>query len=362
MMKLNKKLILLIAAIMLMLVLASCAAPTTGILPSDGTYCLDKTGTISSETKDYIRERNYNLEKNCDGAQICVAVINSTGTEDIMDYSYAVFSDWSIGSSKKNNGVLLLLAVRDNKYWVTTGYGLEDTFTYDVLKEVLDRNCAPYFDRQDYDGAVKNTVARINELLCAQYNADPAGYSYGSSFVGGGGQAVASAGSSGSSCTGFRPAQSPVISADACSACSSCSSCILACSCNSCTGIGAIILILVIVYVVLQVLRGMGKGVTRAAETRSEPSYTGRAYEGASRSGGFRPRAWMFALPLMMKATRASRVHRAGFTGTPFGSAFRGPRPGSGFSGFRGPTHGSGSFRGFTGGGGHTRGGGAGRR
>ncbi len=376
MMKSRLKLILLILAIVSLLAVSACKAaadePSLNVVQPNGSFVVDKTNSIGDGTKSYIEQRNYNLQKNCKGAQICVVVLSSTGSEDIMDYGYAVFKEWKIGSSTENNGVLLLLAINDGHYWITPGYGLEDVLDFDVLNSILKENCEPYFDQKDYDTAVRKTFERLNELLCAQYNANPgANVSGYGGFSGNGGAAIPSSG--GNSCISLSGLSV------SCSACSGCS------ECSSCSGIGLIILALIVIYVVMQVLRGMGRGASRTGSARSggaDPSggggshsgasgtaySTGSAYGRASGSGsaygarssgtGFRPRAWMFALPIIMKAARRSAMRGPfrGFTGSPFSGTARGPRPGGSFKGF------TGGFGGFTGGGGGSRGGGAGRR
>ncbi len=384
-MKLNfkiKLLILIIAAALVFSACSSCGKKTTestssGVVQPDGSFCLDKTGLITEQTKNHIAERNYNLEDNCSGAQICVVVLNTTGNLNVWDYGRLVFNEWKIGSSKQNNGVLIIMAANDNAYGLIVGTGIEDDFTFDVRYDVLDEYCKPDFDYKNYDAAVNKTFDRMNELLCAKYNVDPdapvSGYESGS------------VGSStlpflNESCDGSSAAD---ISCNACSSCIGCASC----GCTSCGGVGLIIFVLIAIYVVMQILRGMGKTASRTNTARpggsgstyrgpggasgsgraSGAGASGTTYRAGSSSSGFRPRTWMFALPLMMKAARARRPHVGSFFGgAPFGGASRGPRPGGSFGGFRAPTGGfkgpSGGFRGFTGGGGSSRGGGAGRR
>ena len=58
-------------------------------------------------------------------AQIAVVTINSLGGSDIDSYAVDLFKKWGIGSKSTDHGVLILLAVKDRKYRIEVGYGLE---------------------------------------------------------------------------------------------------------------------------------------------------------------------------------------------------------------------------------------------
>jgi uncharacterized protein len=59
------------------------------------------------------------------GSEAAVVVIDTTGDESIEEYANGLFREWGIGNKQKNNGVLLLVAVKDRKMRIEVGYGLE---------------------------------------------------------------------------------------------------------------------------------------------------------------------------------------------------------------------------------------------
>ena len=183
-MKARTRLVAFVAAIFLALSLTARTA--FAVVSPNGSYLLDRTGLISEKTKDYITERNYNLEKNCSGAQICVVVLSTIGSDDITDYARDVFEKWKIGDSEEDNGVLLLMLTEDKDYVIIPGQGLEKLLTPGVLTDVNRNCCEPYFADGDYDTAVRETVRKLNEHICRSYGADPSGYAGGSGFNGGG--------------------------------------------------------------------------------------------------------------------------------------------------------------------------------
>ena len=284
------KLFALTAAIVFALVFMGSAVTAYDVVQPDGSYCLDQTGVISSATKTYITERNKNLEQNCKGAQMCVVVLDSIGWADIEEYAADVFSSWQIGRKGEDNGVLILMLIGDQNYWIMPGTGLENVLTTAALSSIINVYCEPNFAQGDYDTAVLKTFTRLNELICQDYGVNPEGVGSGSgSFSSGGSGSTTNADNGGAGNSLYGGSCSDVhlphyYSCNSCRSCTSCSSCLISCGycsgCGSCTGVWGILAILFVVYVVLQVLRGMGRGVHRVSRG------PGRAYY-APRPGGY---------------------------------------------------------------------------
>ncbi len=139
-------------------------------------YCTDGAGVLSESTRDYITERNYNLESNCSGAQIFVVVVGSTGSQKITEYASDLFTKKRIGSADEDNGVLILMVTDDRDYMIVRGKGLDKVLDSAVLTEICRERIEPYFGDRDYDTAVRETFKRLNECICTHYGADPYGF------------------------------------------------------------------------------------------------------------------------------------------------------------------------------------------
>ena len=138
-------------------------------------YVYDEAGVVSESTERYILSVNVSLEKLC-GGQIMVAAVNTTGSTDIEDYAYELFNKWKIGDKDENNGVLLLLSVEEDDYWVLQGRGLEETLSSGRLKLILDEYLEPDFAAKDYDSGVKKTfdalVAELEDIYGVKTECD----------------------------------------------------------------------------------------------------------------------------------------------------------------------------------------------
>lgn len=98
--------------------------------------------------------------------QIAVVLLPTTNGDDISDFSIKLFNKWGIGSNaKKDNGVLILLAIEDRKVFIVTGRGIEDVLPDIRCKHIIEEDMKPFLKKGDYDGAVGAGVEKIQGYL-----------------------------------------------------------------------------------------------------------------------------------------------------------------------------------------------------
>lgn len=133
--------------------------------PSSLLYVTDNAKILSSNTENYIVEKNNVLYENT-GAQIAILTIDFLPSGyNSEEYAHTVFNTWGVGSKEKNNGILLLLVPGEDKFWIAQGTGLENSLSSGTLDNILNDYLADDFDKGNYDIAVKNTFnAIINEM------------------------------------------------------------------------------------------------------------------------------------------------------------------------------------------------------
>ncbi len=156
------------------LLITGCRAvkPASVPKPSDGFYTGDFAGVISSETERYICSYAAALEK-LTGSQIVIVTASELNGFAIDRYASDIFNSWGIGSSKENNGVLLVMAVAEEQYWIIQGSGLEEYLSSAVLKSMLNEYLEPYFAGGDYDSGAKNMFDAVYSKLCSYYSVVP---------------------------------------------------------------------------------------------------------------------------------------------------------------------------------------------
>jgi uncharacterized protein len=115
--------LLIIANLIFILVLPVSA--NAGEIPVLTDYITDEVGTI--EFSEYYNAMYYNsevLEKET-SCVLALLVVNSTEGAEIGQYAIEVFDQNGIGDEELDNGVLVVLALGDQTYFVVVGRGLE---------------------------------------------------------------------------------------------------------------------------------------------------------------------------------------------------------------------------------------------
>ena len=161
------------AAILLLLLLAALLPFSTAcaldlVEPSDQLFVADYANVLDTDTEEMIVRTGAQLDA-YNGAQLVVVTLDSLGGQDIEEYGYALFNEWGIGSSSSNNGLLLLISVGDQSYWVTLGSGVDDVLPTEQLSGVFYDTFDPLFEAGDYDQAVSAVYPELSALFQSAY-------------------------------------------------------------------------------------------------------------------------------------------------------------------------------------------------
>lgn len=155
-----------------MLFVLFSAAGAAGQVPNaPRDYVVDQTGVLSPDEFRTINERLKRIEQQT-SAQVVVLVVPSTQGEPIRQFALRVLEsgpNWKLGQVRKDNGCLILVAVRDRKYTIEVGYGLEGVLP-DAVCDRIARTCfVPNFRRGDYAAGIIAAVDRIGALLSGDH-------------------------------------------------------------------------------------------------------------------------------------------------------------------------------------------------
>lgn len=91
---------------------------------------------------------------------------------DIREYAVKMFenSGRGIGQRGKDNGLLVLLAVKDRQVWVEVGYDLEEFVTDGFAGETSRQHMVPEFRRGNYGAGLLAGVSRIVGRIAERRN------------------------------------------------------------------------------------------------------------------------------------------------------------------------------------------------
>lgn len=131
-------------------------------------YVTDLAGIIQPQAKAQLEALCTELDQKT-GAQMAIVTVKSLDGNEIQPYANDLFKQLGVGKKKQDNGILLLVAPNERKYWTEVGYGLEPVIN-DARGGDAGRMLVPYFRKGDYSGGITVAAAQL-----AKYIADDKG-------------------------------------------------------------------------------------------------------------------------------------------------------------------------------------------
>ncbi|MBI5416463.1 TPM domain-containing protein [Candidatus Poribacteria bacterium] len=148
-----------------------------GIVHAETQYP-SSTGFVNDFANVINQQDHNNLEslirrlKDKTTAEIAVVTMETIGDEPIDSYAAKLFEKWKIGEKNKDNGVLILAAIKDKKIKIEVGYGLEGAITDGRAGEILDRLVVPNFKQGNYSKGLSECTLEIVRIIAKEYNVD----------------------------------------------------------------------------------------------------------------------------------------------------------------------------------------------
>jgi uncharacterized protein len=103
--------------------------------------------------------------------QVAVLIIPSLEGEPLFDLSHRVATSWQLGRKGTDNGVLLLIAIKDRKIRLEVGYGLEGVLTDARSAQIIRNEIVPKFRAGDIPAGVTAGVQAVLQTIEGTYPA-----------------------------------------------------------------------------------------------------------------------------------------------------------------------------------------------
>mmetsp|Transcript_159909 Transcript_159909/g.298261 ORF Transcript_159909/g.298261 Transcript_159909/m.298261 type:complete len:391 (+) Transcript_159909:93-1265(+) len=101
-------------------------------------------------------------------AIVIVGKILGGGTDEVTQkFARDVMDKWGVGKAACNNGIVLVLAVRDRKMFIATGRGAREHLPDEELQAVLDR-MKPLLKGSQYSDAVEQCISDVARILSGE--------------------------------------------------------------------------------------------------------------------------------------------------------------------------------------------------
>lgn len=144
--------------------------------PSGDIYVQDFANILNENEKAELRSIGMNIEDQTSN-QIAVLTVESIGDTTIEEYANRAYRKYGLGTKENDNGVLLILAMKDKKVRIEVGYGLEGIIPDGKAGRILDANAIPYLREGQPNLAVINTYKALAEEASGEASNDAASQS-----------------------------------------------------------------------------------------------------------------------------------------------------------------------------------------
>lgn len=101
--------------------------------------------------------------------QIVVVTVPTINGEDIGLLAPKWGHAWGVGQEKEDNGVFILLAVKEKKIWIAPGYGVEERLTAGINGELIRNIIIPEFKTGNYYQGLDKGADAIFDVLKGKY-------------------------------------------------------------------------------------------------------------------------------------------------------------------------------------------------
>lgn len=143
-------------------------------IPQATGWINDFAGVLSPEYKEKIGSLIQELEEKT-SAEIAIATVSSIAPYDEKEYARMLFDKWKPGKKGKDNGVLVLLAVKERRWRIETGYGVEGILPDGLCGQIGRDYMVPYFKNGNYSEGLYYGVAAIARIIAKEEKANISG-------------------------------------------------------------------------------------------------------------------------------------------------------------------------------------------
>jgi len=99
------------------------------------------------------------------GTAVVVATVPDVGDMVVDDYATRLYESWGIGKKGEDKGVLILLALKERRVRIETGYGVEGILPDGVVGEILRLHVIPHLKQGDYGKGISNAMTAVSDVI-----------------------------------------------------------------------------------------------------------------------------------------------------------------------------------------------------
>jgi len=148
-------------ALLLALAVTAWGLDTKTLKPTG--YVNDFSSTLDAASRQTLEDYCANLER-VTGVQMAIVLVNTLDDEPVEDVANRLYREWGIGQKGKDEGILILLAIKDRKSRAEIGYGIEPIINDGAAGGIL-RRIRPILQQGNYGGALLAAAEQMGTII-----------------------------------------------------------------------------------------------------------------------------------------------------------------------------------------------------
>jgi uncharacterized protein len=163
-----------VAAAVFLLALPAGGTVAGAAVPPPQGFVTDRANVIDAPIQRQITQLIQELQQKT-GAEIAVVTVDTTEPLDDFTYAMQLADAWKPGRKGDDTGIVMLVAVKDRKVRVLTGYGVEGILPDGLIGEIQDKQILPEFRAGRYGEGVLRGVTAIAQRIAAERGVELSG-------------------------------------------------------------------------------------------------------------------------------------------------------------------------------------------
>jgi uncharacterized protein len=129
-------------------------------IPPLASRITDTSGSLGVSAIQSLEQKLAAFEQ-ATGGQLAVLVVKTAEPETIEQYALRVVEAWKIGKKGKDNGALLVLAMKEKKIRIEVGYGWEGPLPDVEAKRIIRETMTPFFKQGQFAQGIEAGIDKI---------------------------------------------------------------------------------------------------------------------------------------------------------------------------------------------------------
>jgi uncharacterized protein len=129
-------------------------------------YVSDFAHVLDAQSRAQLEDYCGRVEQATGGVEMAMVTIDTLEGEPIEDFANTLFRKWGVGKKGKDEGIMLLLVIKDHRDRIEVGYGLEPILPDGFVGGIL-RSVRPQLRQGAYGAAMFTAAEQMGTRIAA---------------------------------------------------------------------------------------------------------------------------------------------------------------------------------------------------